>query len=995
MLNRSFRAWCAAVVPLMCAGAIALPVAAQTTAKAPAKPAAAAPAKSSAPKITSPKAFLGHNVGDDYILFTYDQFSAYWKKMASESDRMRSIEIGKTADGRTQLAAIITAPENFAKLDRYKQISKSLHDAKGIDSNMARAMAKEGKAVVWIDGGLHANEVVGAHQLIETVYQLISRNDEETLRILKDVIILAVNVNPDGMQLISSYYMRPTDTLQRRTSAGVPRLYEKYAGHDDNRDFYMANLPETQNDNKLMYWEWNPQIVYNHHQTGPAGTVIFTPPFRDPFNYNFDPLVVMELDMVGAAMHTRFLQEQKPGFTMRSGSDYSTWWNGGLRTTPYFQNMIGILTEIIGDPTPTRINLTDTEIIPRADLPAPIGPQDWHFRQSIDYSVTANYSILDLAQRYKDQFLYNIWRMGTNQIERGSKDNWTISNEDLLRLQAAQGGAGGGRGGRGGGGGGGGGRGGAAAGPDLYTTVLHDPVHRDPRGYIMSADQPDFATVTKFVNTLRYVGVEVNRATAPFTVAGKSYPTGSYVIKMDQAGRAMVLDQFEPQDHPNDFAYPGGPPIHPYDNAGWTLAYQMDVHFDRILEGFNGPFQPISGLATPKAGVIRPAGAAPSGYLLSPEQNDNFTVVNRVLKAGGDVWRLKTPMTANGKTYANGTFYVGASAVTTPIVTGAATTLGISGDATATSVSANAVKIAPRRIALWDSPNGGMPSGWTRYVLERFEFPFDVACGGAVDSPEFMAKYGVIILPSGTGVGGGRGGGGGRGAPPAGAGVDSTAGAAAAGANAAGGRGAAGRAGGAGAAGAPGGRGAAGGGGAAPAGPIPGLESYCTVNGAGTSTADSYKKFIENGGLVIASGSGGLATALGMPLTDHLVKAGGARLTGDDYFVPGSVLKAKMDPSSIAMAGFEGDSLRVFFDNNAVFTVGQNPPAGAKPILWFDTETPLRSGWAWGQKYLNDGAIGFEMAMGKGRAFIFTPDITFRGQPHAEFKLMFNGIYAQ
>src|SRR5439155_4768437 len=204
-----------------------------------------------------------------------------------------------------------------------------------------------------------------------------------------------------------------------------------------------------------------PQIMYNHHQTGPAGTVIFSPPFRDPFNYNFDPMIVMGLDMVGAAMHHRFLQEGKPGFTMRSGSSYSTWWNGGLRTTAYFQNIIGLLTEIIGNPTPSTIPPTQSQILPRADLPAPIEPQTWHFRQSIDYSVTANYAVLDLASRYKDQFLYNIYKMGANQIERGSHDHWTISNEDMARLQtamagpastdtAAQGGRGGGRGGRGG-----------------------------------------------------------------------------------------------------------------------------------------------------------------------------------------------------------------------------------------------------------------------------------------------------------------------------------------------------------------------------------------------------------------------------------------------------------------------------------------------------------------------------------------------------------------
>ena len=211
------------------------------------------------------------------------------------------------------------------------------------------------------------------------------------MRILKDVIILVVHANPDGMELVADWYMQDPDTLQRNMN--IPRLYQKYTGHDDNRDFYMSNLAETKNMNHLMFWEWYPQIIYNHHQTGPAGTVMFSPPFRDPFNYNFDPMIVTGLDMVGAAMHQRLLEEGKPGVTMRSGSSYSTWWNGGLRTIGYFQDIIGILTETIGNPTPMRIPFIPEQQLPRGDLPRADRRRGvWHFRQSIDYSVTANYA---------------------------------------------------------------------------------------------------------------------------------------------------------------------------------------------------------------------------------------------------------------------------------------------------------------------------------------------------------------------------------------------------------------------------------------------------------------------------------------------------------------------------------------------------------------------------------------------------------------------------
>ncbi|PYP68972.1 MAG: hypothetical protein DMD26_00435, partial [Gemmatimonadetes bacterium] len=702
MLTRSPRPWRAVALPLVFIATVAQ---AQS-------------------HITSPKEQFGHNIGDDYWLATYDQFQAYWQKLAKESDRMKLVEIGKSAEGRPQLMAIISSPENMRKLDRYKEISRRLASADGLTDEQARALAKEGKTVVWIDGGLHATEVLGAAQLMETVYQLLSRNDEETKRILNEDIVLAVQVNPDGMQLVSS-----------------------------------------------------------------SGAVMFAPPFRDPFNYNFDPAIPMGIDAVGAAMQTRFAMEHKPGVTIRSGSSYSTWWNGGLRTTVYFHNMIGLLTETIGNPTPQRIPFIPTMTLPRADLMYPIDPQPvWHFRQSVDYSVTANYAVLDYASRQRDELLFNIYRMGRNSIEKGSRDNWTTTPSDIAAVErtiAESGGAAqlageqtsadetaAGKGGRGGraravGPAGGGAVGNPVApfgnGTDMkfFNTVLRDPAKRDPRGYIVPSNQPDFPTATKFINTLRHVGVTVMRATSPFTVNGKTYPAGSFVVKTAQAFRPYVLDMFEPQDHPNDFAYPGGPPKRPYDNAGWTLAYQMGVQFDRVLDGFDGPFDKVDGLAPVPLGTVAGANGA-AGYVFSHQQNDAFTAINRLLKAGEDVFWLKSAVSANGKTYPVGSFYVAAKASTLPLLQKAAMDLGVSFDGTATRPAGDATKLSAPRIALADVYGGSMPSGQIRWLLEQFEFPYTVVYPQDIDAGGLKAKFDALVLPSGL-LGQGSRGGGGRG----------------------------------------------------------------------------------------------------------------------------------------------------------------------------------------------------------------------------------------
>jgi hypothetical protein len=894
-------------------------------------------ASAAAQSITTPKAHFGFNMGDDYHLATYTQFQAYWERLDRESDRMTLVEIGRTAEGRPQLMAIITSPANHRQLEKYRDISRRLASAEGLTDEEARALAREGKGVVWFDGGLHSTEVLGATQLVETVYQLVTRSDPETLRFLDDLIILAVHANPDGMELVSNWYMREA-VPERRATAGVPRLYQKYVGHDNNRDFYLSSQPESTNMNRVLYHDWIPQIMYNHHQTGPAGTVMFAPPFRDPFNYNYDPLIPAQLDLVGAAMHSRFAAEGKPGVTTRKGASYSTWWNGGLRTTAYFHNMIGLLTETIGSPNPMSIPFLPDRQLPDSNLFFPIEPQVWHFRQSVDYSVTANYAVFDIASRNKENFLYNIYRMGKNSIARGSTDSWTPTPRRIIAAQVALEArgrdvpaGGGGRGGRGGG-------------PEEFRTLLRAPDARDPRGFIIPSDQPDFATATRFVNALIKTGVVVHKATAPFTVAGKSYPAGSWVVKSAQAFRPHVLDMFEPQDHPDDIPYPGGPPTRPYDSAGWTLAFQMGVQFERILEGFDGPLQKVEGLQRPPAGTVADA----RQLILRPVTNDAFTAVNRLLKAGQDVRRM-----------VDGAFHI-APVNDRALLQKIAADLGVSFEAAPGGGAAggDAVSLRMPRIALADQYGGSMPSGWTRWLLEQFEFPFEVVFPKALDAGSLAAKYDVIIFPSGVGPAPG-GGGGGRGGPSTGSGQAGSG-----------------------------------------QGPnIPAEFEHMIGSYTAQATFPHLKAFAEAGGTILAVGASSMnmARLFELPVSDHLVEKSPDgtvnRLPAEKYYVPGSVLRMAVDRSAPIAHGIT-NPVDIYFNNNPFFRLAPDAVArGVRPVAWFDTATPLRSGWAYGQGYLEGGVQVLEAMVGKGRVYLFGPEITFRAQPHGTFKFLFNGIY--
>jgi hypothetical protein len=900
-----------------------------------------ATAASAQARLTTPQEALGFVPGDDYRLATYTQLTSWWQKLAAESDRLRLVSIGKTAEGRDQWMAIITAPANFAKLDRYKEISARLARAEGLTDDQARELAREGKAVIWIDGGLHATEVLGAHQLMEHVWQMVSQDDPETRRILDDVIQLVVHANPDGMELVSSWYMRNPDET-KRNSGNIPRLYQKYVGHDNNRDFYLNAQAESENMSRVMYREWYPQIMYNHHQTGPAGTVIFVPPFRDPHNYNLDPLLIDGISLVGAAMHTRFSSEGKGGVTEREGASYQTWWNGGLRTAAYFHNQIGILTEAIGNPTPVQIPFLPNRQISTGDLPFPITPQTWHFRQAIEYEITANRAILDLASRYREPLLYNMYVMGRRSIRKGSQDSWTVTPDRLDAVQAAvakdrpaQGPAE---------------RpspfGGGGVDRKYFDQVLRDPAARDPRGYVIPSDQPDFPTATRFVNALIKSGIEVHRATAAFTVAGKPYPAGSYVVKGAQAFRPHVLDMFEPQNYPNDLQYPGGPPKAPYDNAGYTLAMQMGVRYDRIMEAFDGPFEQLPDLVMTTTGGSAPASGA--GWMLSARYNDAITAVHRLFKAGAPVYRLTSAVAGQPA----GTFYIPAGGKAREVVAKLAADKGLRFEAAGSAPGSAAARLRPVRVALWDQYGGSMPSGWIRWLLEQMEVPFTVIYPRRLDQGDLRKDYDVIIFPDG-GI-------------PAGGEREQMM--------------------------------------AAFAGRQPAAEDipaeYRERLGRVTvaTTVPQLKAFLEAGGQVITIGSStALANHLGLPVRNHLEErtpAGTVRpLPREKFYVPASLLEVDVDTTAAAASGLSGKTI-VMFDESPVFDIetGALLSGQVKPLAWFSSATPLRSGWAWGETYLQGGVAAAEARVGKGILYLFGPEITFRGQPHGTFKLLFNGI---
>lgn len=855
-------------------------------------------------QITTPKEHFGFAIGDDYHLANFTQTEAYFKKIAKQSDRIRYKVIGKTEEGREQPMLIISAPENLTKLDHYQSIAQKLARAE-LPETEAKKLAKVGKSVVWIDGGLHSTETVAMHQLIQIAYLLTSQNDDETKNILQNSIILLTHANPDGQELVSNWYMRES-VPEKRSLANLPKLYQKYAGHDNNRDFFMLNLKESQNIAKQLFIEWNPQIMYNHHQTAPAGAVVAGAPYRDPFNYVFDPLVITGIESLGAAMASRLYAENKPGYTQRGGSVFSTWYNGGLRTTTYFHNTIGLLTEIIGGPNPFEIPLVPSRLIPNSNTHYPVIPQTWHFKQSIDYSTSLNYAVLNYAAKFKEELLFNIYRMGRNSIEKGNQDTWSLSpskvtvvekaienlkaHDEKLKNQRGN--------------------------PkQAIDSLLKNPKYRDPRVYIISAQQDNPATTVRFLNALSANGIRIEKANESFSVNGKNYPAQSYIIKTNQAFRPHILDMFEAQDHPNDFEYAGGPPIPPYDAAGWTLAYLMHINFDRVFEEITENFTTLPFGEALK--IIQQPIADGKFLTLSNQDNESFRVINELIKKKIKVYRTN-----------KGEFVVANNTFSKELLSSSGlATKGIN------KLPSDVKTIKALRIGLWDTYGGSMPSGWTRYIFEKYGFDYKVIYASELDKGDLNKEFDVILLPSNALV-------------------------------------------------------------RTSSNPIPDNipEEYASRWGNMTveKTVPQLEKFIKNGGHLISIGnSSSIVEDLKIEVNNHLVDNENKPLKREVYYTPGSVLKANVDNSSKSGLGYP-EEIDFYFANNNVYRIQDS---SIKPLLWFSSDKVLKSGWSWGEKHLKDGILAFEKSIGKGKITVFTPDITFRAQAHGTFKLLFNNLY--
>ncbi len=631
---------------------------------------------SSAQTVPTPDSVLGHKPGDDFYLASYDESREYFHRLAAASNRIKIINVGKTTRGLDWEIAIISSPQNLASLDANKAISQRLALGRGLDDATAHMLSRQGKAIVHIDGGLHSSEVAGAQQSILLAYKLLSnQGDPEVDAILDNVILMLwPTLNPDGQNEVVSWYRRNVGTPFEVSP--LPDLYQEYVGHDNNRDGYMNNMLESRDVTKTEL-EWDPVIFYCHHQTAPFPARIFIPPFTEPISSNINPLMARWLNVMRIDMAAYLDEHGMPGAVHRVGFD--NWYPGFLDFTHIFRNSISFFTEtaLYSYATPHFYTLNDfpkDKQALRSEIfySSPWQGGWWRLSDAVQYMLGASMSVLDTAAKYREVLLYN-------------------------RYQAAR---------------------------DNIAKFRKEP----PFAYVIPREQRDLPTAGILIDKLLTNGIEVHRAVSTFAANGREYKD-AWVVLMDQPFAPLVKELFEVQQYPDLRTTPNGPPVRPYDVAGWTLPMQMGVETATVptpvSDAQRAGLRRIDAVALPAGGVQ----GTGTSFSITRDTNAGYRLVNQVLANGDTAVVSKNEFVVTGTRVAD---LARASSLTLKAVAKA---------------PVGAVPVRKPRLGLYRSWQPMIDEGWTRWILEDFGFAPVTLRNGDVRAGHLRERFDAILLP--------------------------------------------------------------------------------------------------------------------------------------------------------------------------------------------------------------------------------------------------------
>jgi hypothetical protein len=649
-------------------------------------------------QVPSPEAHFGFRMGADRQLASAEAIERYFELVASQSGRVKIVDIGQTTEGHRTIAAIVSAPENIGNLDQIRAANQRLSDPRTLPPEDARRLAASHKVVLAIGASIHSSEVGATQAANELLYSLATSTDLATVNVLHNLVIIIIpSLNPDGHRLVTDWYAK---TLGTPTEGGpMPWLYHKYAGHDINRDAFMMNLAENRNLARFFYTEWHPQVFLTMHQMETNGPRFFVPPNTDPIDLNYDPLIWRSAALLGDAMALELQRDGRSGVISNAKYDY--YWPGFEDSAPLGHNTVSLLTEVASVDIATPITVSPGELRagfkgladyrPQINFPEPWPGGRWTLRDIVEYDLTAVRGLLFAAAAYREPLIQNFYAMGRRAVEIGRRG--------------------------------------------------------EPSAFVMLPKPHDPLAAAKLETLLLQGAVEIHRALEPFRADGVAYPEGTDIVFMAQPYRSYAKTLLERQNYPARRLVPGGSPERPYDVAGWTLPRQMGVNVITVEHAFEPPA--TSRLTTATIVPERVWGERkPTYWLVDARGNGGAVAVNRLVAAGAAPSWSSGPIESGGFRFETGSLVVPYLKAAEPAIANIAREFGLRVDGSKGRLPQNTQPIGRARVALYRPWTESIDEGWTRWVLEQHEFPFTSIVDATIRAGNLRAQYDVIVLPS-------------------------------------------------------------------------------------------------------------------------------------------------------------------------------------------------------------------------------------------------------
>jgi len=649
--------------------------------------------------LRSPEEFLGYKVGADYKIADYETISKYFKLLSENSQKIHYEIIGKTSLGADMFMAVISSEENIKNLDKYKAIVKRLSDPRKINDDEAKQLAKDGKIVVLVTCNIHSTEIASSQMSMEFAYNLASGNaSEKSNKALNDVIfILMPSINPDGTTMVVNWYNKYVNT--EFDGARMPFLYQKYSGHDNNRDWFQFNLIETRNVVKVAYHDYFPQIWLDEHQMGNSGARLFVVPYKDPLNPNVNPLIWRWQSIFGGMSALDLQKQGKTGVITQAL--FEGWWEGPASDCGLWHNQIAMLSEMAScniaspifiDSSEVRVNPELTTYDIRTNYPSPWRGGWWRLRDIVDYELSLTASLLETAAMFKEDLLLNYYRMCKEAVEQGKKGN--------------------------------------------------------PFAYVIPRDQKDPQTTSKMIEMLQLGGVEVQYTDKEFKLENKIYPANSYIIFTAQPNGKYAKDLMEEQSYPDLRKSRTEAPIRPYDVAGWTLPYLMGVTYFTIEKPFSIEIRIL-------ADANYQSGEAPASngnfYAVQSGSNMNSTFINKLQKDNISVYWNTNKINNGENNFAEGSIFVPVNDKSKKMVGELATELHLKVSSINLVDKTKLKELKKVKVGLYQSYTASMDEGWTRLLLENYAFEFKTMVNKDFKNKKMKDDFDVIIIPDMSG----------------------------------------------------------------------------------------------------------------------------------------------------------------------------------------------------------------------------------------------------